>query len=336
MAMEKSRIESVIDEAKMKSGPSDNLVKYTETLIALALSELGCATDGLRMGPEVAAYLTECLEAPEDGLVVCGPETVMYIAYLIGSANQGAKCALAACPGQDKAFLADLCRTVEMGLQGISDAFCGLISDEGELEIVAGSRTVCQIRSVSGCASPHAMLSYLSERDSVWSSQQSSSKPGRKVLLWQHPDACEYELNGMSTRLRGDWLEPLENLALVADMPDRSDGRILVLSPEATDEVIMVDAAHCDDDRSGGDPGALDGQSSSSAVKVSHAEIVLNRSINPKYYLRGEYVRAVNMHLADIALKIQRGTSLTKKDLEGVGSLEQREARFREERGSVE
>ena len=321
--MDQCTIDSIVAASKECSDPAVSVEEYMLTLIISAIDALGYDHEGFAFREGIVKAVEIELGAYEGSLIALDLLCIMACPELCGQ-RKGVKFAIATqvigvelTPDEYNDF-DDILRT---GLTGISDCYAGLVETPQDLEEIAGSSAIFQLRRTSGIGALSPRFSYMLEEDAIWAVLPVLNNSIKGVIVWDSVSANE-------SGFIGDILMPYENslpvfkrLSSVLELSDMVGAWIFDWGAAGTDETRMIDCTDLDI----GDLFACSSRDelhdACATLKVTNYEIALNRNYCPAYYLSGDYLHASNVSLGSLAKKIQRGTALSGKDLDILGTI---------------
>lgn len=321
--MDQRTIDSIIAASKECSDPAISVEEYMRTLIISAIDALGYDHEDLAFREGIVKATAIELDAHEGSLIVLDLLSIMACPELCNQ-RKGVRFAIATQTiGVEFTPYAykDLDSILRAGLIGISDCYAGLVETPQDLEEVAGASDIIQLRRTSGVGALSPRFSYMLEIDPIWAALPELDNSIKGVVVWD-------SLSANDSGYVGDVLLPYEaslpvfkRLYSVLELPDMVGAWLFDWRPDVSEGTEMVDCTDLDAANLFTCSSRDELHDAGASVKVTDYEVALNRNYCPAYYLSGDYLHASNVSLGSLAKKIQRGTTLSGKDLDVLGTI---------------
>lgn len=321
--LDNETIASVVQTTKNAANPDKDLYSYTKALILASLDTIGYDSESLAFGEGVDTCIRSIVKAKNPNCLILDLSSILYLPEVIGDSRSDMQCVLVECQPSNQLpddNLENLSQLINAGLVGHSDKLVGIATDVESARMAVGKGSAFQLRAMAGEGPLSTSFDYRMEYDSVWRAMICGDIPGAGLIVWNDRDCNE-------VGYIGDVLMPYENplplfphLRSVVQLPQSMRSWLFCWSPEASDSVDMVDLSHKSllaDLRANGITKTHQGKS----ITVSDIAIAVNRNLCPKYYMNGKDVNVKTMALSELATKIQRGTGLTGKELDIIGTI---------------
>lgn len=316
-------VDSIVSASKECSDPAVSVEEYMLTLIISAIDALGYDHEELAFREGVVKATAIELDVREDSLIVLDLLSIMACPELC-SLRKGVRFAIATqtigveFTPDDYDDLDGILRT---GLSGVSDCYAGLIETPQDLKEIAGSSSIMQLRRTNGVGALSPRFSYMLEEDPVWASLPELGNSTKGIVIWDSPTANESGFIGDVLLPYEDSLPVFKRLSTVLELPETVGAWLFDWHPVGSETTKMVDCT----DLNVSELFAFSTQSellnAGTIVEATNFEVALNRNYCPAYYSSGNYLHARNVLLGSIAEKIQRGTTLSGKDLDVRGNI---------------
>lgn len=321
--MDQRTVDSIVAASKKCSDPAISVEGYMLTLIISAIDALGYDPEELAFREGVVKALEIELDAREDSLIVPDLLSIMACPELC-SRREGSRFAIATqTMGIEFSSDAyhDLDTILQAGFAGVSDCYAGLVETPHDLEELADSSKIIQLRRTSGVGALSPRFNYMLEEDPIWAALPELENSIKGVVVWDSLSANEIGYIG-------DVLMPYENslpvfkrLSSVLELPDMMGAWLFDWGPAGSEDTLMIDCTALDVTKLFACSSQDELHDAGVSVKVTNYEVALNRNYCPAYYLSGDYLHASNMSLGSLTKKIQRGTTLSGKDLDVLGTI---------------
>lgn len=315
-------VDSLVAAAKECSSPSIDMKEYLLTLLVSSIDTLGYDPEELafREGVDKAASL---LFEPKDvALLVIDLQSIMLLPELC--ANHSMRFAIATQTiGVDvpEDTYRDLDAVLHAGLLGVSDCYLGLVDSPVSLKEVAGSAKICQIRRTSGIGALSPRFDYMREKDPIWAALPDFENSVKGVIVWDSVIANESGYVGDVLMPYEESLPVFKRLSSVLELPDTVGAWFFDWRPAETETTRMVDCSNMSAPKLFSCSSQMELLGAGTTTEVTNYEVALNRNYCPAYYASGDYLHARNVPLGALAEKIQRGTTLSGKDLDVLGTI---------------
>lgn len=276
----------------------------------------------MRHEPWFKMAIASTLRVPDGGIVLFDSSSLWMLPCVL-SVFDDVRFALIRGVGRRSGLqdFADFDASVEKTFREVCPGYIGAIDDSKMLKDVASSGLL-QIRCVS------APLSFLNLRDNldafkgVWDDERFAETSSRRVLFWLCGDGDADGFQKRSAFIYDQSYASLCDLSSVMRLPSDAGGLVLTWESGSNDGMVSmrclpdgVDVLTTESAVRGGMPEAP------GIVSVSALTLAVNGCLDPRCYERGEYVRVEGPRLSELSSKIQRGTSLSGKDLRLSGSV---------------
>lgn len=321
--IDQTMIGSIVASAMECCDSSNDIQEYTLALLISAIDALGYDSEELAFREGVAKAIEVELEASEDSLLVLDLRSIMVLPELC-TAKEHIRFAIATQTiGDDLPadLYHDLDATLRAGLTGVSDCYAGLVETPQNVKEIAGSSKIFQLRRITGVGALSPRFDYMLEEDPIWAAMSEIDNCMMGVIVWDSLLANESGYIGDVLMPYEQSLPVFRRLSAVLELPETVGAWLFDWRPVSSETTKMVDCTSL---------SVLDLLTCSSQdevlnagtiVEVTNYEVALNRNYCPAYYSSGDYLHARNVHLGSLAERIQRGTTLSGKDLDVLGTI---------------
>lgn len=321
--LEQESIKTIVQAAKEAADPKKSLVSYTKTLLLASLDAVGYDPEELAYREGVNSCIESIVRSKNPDILVLDLPSILYLPEIVGDPTSSTRCVFIDCvPGikQAGSALEDLDQLIKAGLKGISDKYEGVATSLESVQAIVGNRRAFQLRTMLGDGPLTPSFDYRMEYDEVWRTMVHGDMPGAGLLVWNYGKCNEVGYNG-------DVLMPYENplplfphLRSVIQLPEAMESWLFCWSTESNNCVDMIDLTDDSQYLELFKNGISEAHRDMS-ISVSDIAIAVNRNLCPKYYSDGKAVEVQTTALSEISTKIQRGTGLTGKDLDIIGTI---------------
>lgn len=320
--MDQKTVDSIVAAAKECSDPSNGTKEYIRALLISAIDALGYDPEELAFREGVDKAISIQLETQNDSLLILDLLSIMALPEICD--NRSLRFAVATqtigANLPDEAYH-DLDSILRAGFAVISGCYMGLVDSPQSLKKTAGSLKIFQLRRINGIGSLSPRFDYMLEIDAVWAAMPAMDSSIKGIIVWDSMRANESGFIGDVLMPYEPSLPVFKRLSSVLELPDSIGAWLFDWSPTGSDTTKMLDCTNlsiselfkCSSNSDLFDAGTV--------LEVTNYEVALNRNYCPAYYSSGEYLHARNEHLGSLAEKIQRGTTLSGKDLDVLGTI---------------
>lgn len=321
--IDQNKVDSVVAAVKECCKPSNSIEEYTLTLLISAIDALGYDPEELAFREGVTKAIEAELEISRDSLLVLDLQSIMALPKLCAS-SEGTRFAIATqtiganLPAD---LYHDLDALLQAGFTGVSNCYAGLVETPRSVREIAGSSKIFQLRRTTGIGALSPRFEYMLEKDSIWAALPEIENCVRGVVVWDSLLANESGYIGDVLMPYEQSLPVFKHLSTVLELPEAACAWLFDWHPVASETTRMVDCTSV----SIPELSSLSSQDelfdAGIITEVTNYEVALNRNYCPAYYSSGEYLHARNVCLGSLAEKIQRGTTLSGKDLDVRGTI---------------
>lgn len=325
--MDQTAISSVTAAARECNDPNNNPQEYIRSLLILAFEALGYDSENLSFREGVERALEIQLNAPENSLIVIDLNSIMTIPML----SESLKTARIAIATQtigtnfSPEDYQDLDALLKAGLSGVTQCYTGLVSSPQEVEAVSGTSKVLQLRRIHGGSPVSPQFDRMLEEDTIWAALPSISGSAKGLVIWDGANVNELGYIGDALMPYERSLPTFDRLSAVLELHEEIGAWLFDWNPQKSETTSMIDCTSLDPLKLASCNSQKDLQDAEQTVEVTNNEVALNRNYCPAYYLSGDYLHAEDVPLRELAGKIQRGTTLSGKDLDVIGSIYKRD-----------
>lgn len=326
--MSQQDINSVVASSKECCSPDHDLRQYIRALLISIFDVFGYDPEELafREGVEEAVKIE--LDAPAESVIVLDLGSIMLLPGLVESFKKARFAIATQTIGTDfpRESYIELDAILQAGLLNVSDCYAGLVDSPKQVTEVASSSKVLQLRRISGDGALSPRFDYMLEKDSIWAALPEIDNCIKGVIVWDSILANESGYIGDILMPYEQSLPVFNRLSAVVELPDAVGAWLFDWRPVGSDNTKMIDCTGlsfselctCSHHSELHNTGAI--------IEVTNYEIALNRNYCPAYYSSGDYLHARNVLLGTLAEKIQRGTTLSGKDLDVCGTIFKRDS----------
>lgn len=327
--LSKETVSSVLTATKLTCDPEKNFSAYTNCLVISSLEALGFDSEELALG----TGMNECIDAvaaqKDPSYILYDISGIFSMAYALGKEESGTKHALmanASAFGLSADQYNDLGIMLQSGLEGYTDKFLGIVHSVEQAKKLVGNGSVLELHVTKSAASLSPYFEYLEESSPFWKAMINSELPGDGIVVWDNPTCYTTGLDGEMPLPYRNPFPLFPNLDEVVELPISVGGWIFGWRSNKPDSVTMIDLpqnVELVDILNGTFPEML---AHAHSEQVSHTCVAVNRNFCPRYYLSHQNIEVKAERLRHLTAKIQRGTSLTGKDLNIRGTIYERRA----------
>lgn len=319
--MDQKAVDSIVTAAKECSDPSNGTQEYIRALLTSAIDALGYDPEELAFSEGVDKAVSIQLETQDDSVLVLDLLSMTMLPEVIADRSlQFAVATQTISANLPDDVYRDLDSILRAGFASISGGYLGLVDSPQSLEKVAGSMKIFQLRRINGIGALSPRFDYMLETDAVWAAMPAMDNSIKGIIVWDSMRANESGLIGDVLMPYEPSLPVFKRLSAVLELPDAMGAWLFDWSPIGSDTTSMIDCSNlsssellaCSSNSELLDAGTI--------VEVTNYEVALNRNYCPAYYSSGDYLHARNVRLGSLAEKIQRGTTLSGKDLDVLGT----------------
>lgn len=321
--IDRTTIDSIVTSAAKYCDPSNGIQEYTLALLISAIEALGYDSEELAFREGVTKAIEVELEASEDSLLVLDLQSIMALPELC-AAKERIRFAIATQTiGDDLPadLYHDLDATLRAGLTSVSNCYAGLVETPQDVKEIADSSKIFQLRRITGIGALSPRFDYMLEEDPIWAAMSEIDNCMMGVVVWDSLLANE-------SGYIGDVLMPYERslpvfkrLSAVLELPEAVGAWLFDWRPVSSETTKMLDCTSLSVLELLTYSSQDEVLSAGKIVEVTNYEVALNRNFCPAYYSSGDYLHARNVHLGSLAERIQRGTTLSGKDLDVLGTI---------------
>lgn len=314
----------VISIAEKKASPQTDLPAYTQALISASLETVGFNHEEFAYREGVCRCVKDIVRNSNCEYLILDALSLLYLANVIEDSESNLKCILID-EQQNFAQINDEVQNINKlllaGLCSHTDKYLGLVSNIGQAKEIVGESRTFELRRMLGQGPLSADFNYRMEYDPFWASMINSEMPGAGLIVWSDSSCNEIGHNGEVLHPYENSLPLFPHLHRVVQLPQSMGGWLFKWSSDKADNVEMVDLSNDALETELMRNGLPEMVANEHSLVVSDICVAINRNFCPKYYLDGEGVKVKTARLADLATKIQRGTSLTGKNLDILGTI---------------
>lgn len=321
--IDQNTVDSVVVAVKECCKPSNSIEEYMQTLLISVIDALGYDPEELAFSEGVTKAIEVELEISRDSLLVLDLQSIMALPKLCAS-NEGTRFAIATQTIGIKLpadLYHDLDAFLRAGFTGVSNCYAGLVETPQGMREIAGSSKIFQLRRTTGIGALSPRFEYMLEKDSIWAALPEIENCVMGVVVWDSLLANESGFIGDVLMPYEQSLPVFKHLSTVLELPEAAGAWLFDWRPVASETTRMIDCTSL------GIPKLFSLSSQSELfdagiiTEVTNYEVALNRNYCPAYYSSGDYLHARNVKLGSLAEKIQRGTTLSGKDLDILGTI---------------
>lgn len=321
--IDQTTIDSIVASAAECREPSNSTKEYTLALLISAMDALRYNSKEFAFREGVTKAIEIELETSEDSLLVLDLQSIMALPELC-AAKERIRFAIATQTiGVDLPanLYHDLDAILRAGFTGVSDCYAGLVETPQSVREIAGSSKIFQLRRTTGIGALSPRFDYMLEKDPIWAAMPEIDNCIMGVVVWDSLLANESGFIGDVLMPYEQSLPVFKRLSSVWELPDAVGAWLFDWRPSGSETTEMINCTNLSISKLFACSSQSELQKEGTTVEVTNYEVALNRNYCPAYYSSDEYLHARNVSLGSLAEKIQRGTTLSGKDLNVRGTI---------------
>lgn len=321
--IDQTTIDSIVASAMECCNPSNDIQEYTLALIISTIDVLGYDSEELAFREGVTKAIELEIEAPEDSLLVLDLQSIMALPELYAAKERFRFAIATQTIGVDLPadLYHDLDAVLRAGLTSVSNCYAGLVETPQSVKEIAGSSKIFQLRRVTGIGALSPRFDYMLEKDPIWAAMPEIDNCMMGVVVWDSLLANESGYIGDVLMPYEQSLPVFKRLSAVLELPEAVGAWLFDWRPVGSETTKMADCTSLSVFELLTYSLQDELLNAGTIVEVTNYEVALNRNYCPAYYSSGDYLHASNVHLGSLAEKIQRGTTLSGKDLDVLGTI---------------
>ena len=316
-------IQSIVEAVRSTCDPEIDFGQYVEALIFSALNEIDFDPEEFAYPVGTAESILATLQPEPSSVVICDLENIFFIAKLLADKKSRCYCNLTfqtfgLTVEWEKALM--LISVLEQGLSAYTDRFIGFGEAANKAGIDVKAMPLYNLRR-SKAVNVHLYFEMLEFYDPFWSEMLADPKGRSGVLYMNFEDANKKAYEGYKLAPYEPAPSLIPNLARVIELPPSLCGWLFECSREATCSAKMIDLSANEGLILASEKSWREALKTAESIDVDHVILAFKNSYCPRYYLDGNAASERIVPLKELATKIQRGTSLTGKELNVLGTI---------------